>query len=290
MFEIYVYAPDMEGIHLRGGRIARGGIRWSDRMDYRTEVFGLMRAQMTKNAIIVPTGAKGGFFLKDRPSDPDRLKREVERQYVRYIEALLDVTDNLVDGEVVHPEDVIVHDEDDTYMVVAADKGTATFSDTANEMRGAAEVLARRRVRVGRLGRIRPQGAGDHRQGRVGVREAPLPRTGDRPRGRRHHGGGDRRHVRRRVRQRHAAEPDAQAHRRLRPPARLHRSRPRPARSFEERKRLFELPGSSWDDYDKERCPRAAASSRATPSGSSCPSRRGRCSGIEHDEVLSPPR
>ncbi|TML07011.1 MAG: NAD-glutamate dehydrogenase, partial [Actinobacteria bacterium] len=134
MFEIYVYAPDMEGIHLRGGRIARGGIRWSDRMDYRTEVFGLMRAQMTKNAIIVPAGAKGGFFLKERPSDPAQLKREVERQYVRYIEALLDVTDNLLDGEVSHPDDVIVHDEDDTYLVVAADKGTATFSDTANEI------------------------------------------------------------------------------------------------------------------------------------------------------------
>ncbi len=105
LFEIYVYAPDMEGIHLRGGRIARGGIRWSDRMDYRTEVFGLMRAQMTKNAVIVPAGAKGGFFLKERPEDPARLRDEVKRQYVRYIEALLDVTDNLSDeGETVAPD------------------------------------------------------------------------------------------------------------------------------------------------------------------------------------------
>jgi glutamate dehydrogenase len=133
LFEIYVYAPDMEGIHLRGGRIARGGIRWSDRMDYRTEVFGLMRAQMTKNAVIVPAGAKGGFFLKERPDDPAQLRDEVKRQYVRYIEALLDVTDDLTDdGTVVPPTAVRVHDEQDSYLVVAADKGTAAFSDTAN--------------------------------------------------------------------------------------------------------------------------------------------------------------
>jgi glutamate dehydrogenase len=133
LFEIYVYAPDMEGIHLRGGKIARGGIRWSDRMDYRTEVFGLMRAQMTKNAVIVPAGAKGGFFLKERPEDPARLRDEVKRQYIRYIEALLDVTDNLDDaGATVPPAGVRVHDESDSYLVVAADKGTAAFSDTAN--------------------------------------------------------------------------------------------------------------------------------------------------------------
>ena len=127
-FEIYVYAPDIEGIHLRGGKIARGGIRFSDRMDYRTEVYGLMRAQLTKNAIIVPAGAKGGFIVKTTAID----KEAIEESYVTYIRSLLDVTDNLVDGEVVHPERVRVRDEDDTYLVVAADKGTATFSDTAN--------------------------------------------------------------------------------------------------------------------------------------------------------------
>ena len=127
-FEIYVYAPDIEGIHLRGGKIARGGIRFSDRMDYRTEVYGLMRAQLTKNAIIVPAGAKGGFIVKKTPID----KEAIEQAYVTYIRSLLDVTDNLVDGEVVRPERVRIHDEDDTYLVVAADKGTATFSDTAN--------------------------------------------------------------------------------------------------------------------------------------------------------------
>ena len=127
-FEIYVYAADVEGIHLRGGAIARGGIRFSDRMDYRTEVYGLMRAQLTKNAIIVPAGAKGGFIVKRAPID----KEAIQESYVTYIRSLLDVTDNLVDGKVVHPERVRVRDADDTYLVVAADKGTATFSDTAN--------------------------------------------------------------------------------------------------------------------------------------------------------------
>ena len=132
LFEIYVYSPAMEGIHLRGGKVARGGLRWSDRQDYRTEVYGLMRAQVTKNAVIVPAGAKGGFYLKDPPAGRDELKAEVERQYVRFVGGLLELTDNLVEGEVVHPERVRVLDDDDTYLVVAADKGTATFSDTAN--------------------------------------------------------------------------------------------------------------------------------------------------------------
>ncbi|HEY7619169.1 MAG TPA: NAD-glutamate dehydrogenase [Solirubrobacteraceae bacterium] len=136
LFEIYVYAPEVEGIHLRGGKIARGGLRWSDRMDYRTEVFGLMRAQMTKNAVIVPDGAKGGFYLRRRPDDPGALKAEVERGYVTFVSGLLDLTDNLVEGAVVHPEGVRVLDDDDTYLVVAADKGTATFSDTANRIAG----------------------------------------------------------------------------------------------------------------------------------------------------------
>ena len=132
LYEIYVYSSEMEGIHLRGGQIARGGIRWSDRMDYRTEVYGLMRAQLTKNAVIVPAGAKGGFIVKHVPADRDELKAEVENQYKTYVRSLLDVTDNLVDGEVVHPPQVRALDGDDTYLVVAADKGTATFSDTAN--------------------------------------------------------------------------------------------------------------------------------------------------------------
>jgi glutamate dehydrogenase len=133
LFEIFVYSPEMEAIHLRGGRVARGGIRWSDRrQDYRTEVLGLMKAQMVKNAVIVPTGSKGGFVLKRTMTDPKALTEEVTRQYVAFMRGLLDLTDNLVGGAVTHPDDVVVHDEDDPYLVVAADKGTAALSDTAN--------------------------------------------------------------------------------------------------------------------------------------------------------------
>jgi glutamate dehydrogenase len=133
LYEIFVYSTEMEGIHLRGGKVARGGIRWSDRrQDYRTEVLGLMKAQMVKNAVIVPTGSKGGFVLKRSAADPVALKQEVVREYVTFMRGLLDLTDNLIDGEVEHPPGVVIHDEDDPYLVVAADKGTATLSDTAN--------------------------------------------------------------------------------------------------------------------------------------------------------------
>jgi len=133
LFEVFVYSPQMEAIHLRGGLVSRGGIRWSDRKeDYRTEVLGLMKAQKVKNAIIVPDGSKGGFILKRQPATPPELKAEVLAQYVTFMEGLLDLTDNLVHGDVVHPERVRVLDGPDPYLVVAADKGTATFSDTAN--------------------------------------------------------------------------------------------------------------------------------------------------------------
>ena len=134
-FEIWVCGPRVEGIHLRGGPIARGGLRWSDRReDFRTEVLGLMKAQMVKNAVIVPTGAKGGFVVKRPPANLEGLRDEVVQCYRAFISSLLDLTDNLVDGAVVHPPDTVVHDGDDTYFVVAADKGTATFSDIANEI------------------------------------------------------------------------------------------------------------------------------------------------------------
>jgi glutamate dehydrogenase len=135
LYEIWVYAPGVEAVHLRGGKVARGGIRWSDRrQDFRTEVLGLMKAQMVKNAVIVPTGSKGGFVLKRAMRDPEAVWQEVRRQYVTFMRGLLDLTDNLSDGTVVHPPDVVVHDEDDPYLVVAADKGTAALSDTANEV------------------------------------------------------------------------------------------------------------------------------------------------------------
>ncbi len=135
--EIFVHAPDLEGVHLRGGPIARGGIRWSDRpQDFRTEILGLVKAQNVKNAVIVPVGAKGGFVVR-RP--PERGGREAvaeagRRAYRRFISALLDLTDNIVDGRIVPPERVVRLDGDDPYLVVAADKGTATFSDMANEI------------------------------------------------------------------------------------------------------------------------------------------------------------
>ncbi|MBX3666809.1 MAG: NAD-glutamate dehydrogenase [Rhodocyclaceae bacterium] len=135
MWEIFVYSPRVEGVHLRGGRVARGGLRWSDRMeDFRTEVLGLMKAQMVKNAVIVPVGSKGGFVVKLPPPGGDReaLLREGITCYQNYLRGMLDLTDNLAAGEVVPPDRVVRHDPDDTYLVVAADKGTAAFSDYAN--------------------------------------------------------------------------------------------------------------------------------------------------------------
>ena len=127
-------SPRVEGVHLRGGPIARGGLRWSDRReDFRTEVLGLMKAQMVKNAVIVPTGAKGGFVVKRPPSRARGGAGRGGRVLPTPSSArMLDLTDNLVDGAVVHPPDTVVHDGDDPYLVVAADKGTATFSDIAN--------------------------------------------------------------------------------------------------------------------------------------------------------------
>ena len=196
-FEIFVSAPRVEGIHLRAGYVARGGIRWSDRReDFRTEILGLMKAQTVKNAVIVPVGAKGGFVVRRPPADRDALAAEVEACYRMFVASLLDVTDNLVAGEVVRPERVVVYDDAvDAYLVVAADKGTASFSDVANSIAVARRVLARRRVRVGRVDGLRPQGDGYHRARCMGVGTPPLPRARARRRhcsdlGRRH-----RRHV-----------------------------------------------------------------------------------------------
>ncbi|PJN37457.1 NAD-glutamate dehydrogenase [Streptomyces sp. CB02959] len=137
-YEIWVYSPRVEGVHLRFGKVARGGLRWSDRReDFRTEILGLVKAQMVKNTVIVPVGAKGGFVGKQLPDpaqDRDAWLAEGIACYKTFISGLLDITDNLVGGEVVPPKDVVRHDEDDTYLVVAADKGTATFSDIANEV------------------------------------------------------------------------------------------------------------------------------------------------------------
>ncbi|MEN3274216.1 MAG: glutamate dehydrogenase, partial [Massilia sp.] len=135
--EIYVFSRRFEGVHLRGGPVARGGLRWSDRMeDYRTEVLGLVKAQMVKNAVIVPAGSKGGFVCKQMPKDAARevIAAEGEACYRMFISSLLEVTDNRVRGAIVPPAATVRHDQDDPYLVVAADKGTATFSDIANSI------------------------------------------------------------------------------------------------------------------------------------------------------------
>ena len=133
LFEIFVFSPRMEGVHLRMGYVARGGIRWSDRReDFRTEILGLMKAQHVKNTVIVPVGAKGGFVVRRMPAERQAQQGEVVSCYQTLIRGLLDVTDNIVDDKIVAPPVVVRHDPDDPYLVVAADKGTATFSDIAN--------------------------------------------------------------------------------------------------------------------------------------------------------------
>lgn len=137
LYEIFVYSLRVEGVHLRGGKVARGGLRWSDRLqDYRTEVLGLVKAQQVKNAVIVPNGAKGGFVCKQSPQAGGReaIQQEGIACYKIFVRGLLDLTDNLVDGKLVPPVNVVRYDEDDPYLVVAADKGTATFSDIANSI------------------------------------------------------------------------------------------------------------------------------------------------------------
>ena len=137
--EIFVHSPRVEGVHLRGGPIARGGLRWSDRaQDFRTEVLGLAKAQQVKNAVIIPQGAKGGFYPRRIPANPDREARMAEGVacYKLFISSLLSVTDNLdAQDRIVPPQRVVRRDGDDAYLVVAADKGTATFSDTPTRSR-----------------------------------------------------------------------------------------------------------------------------------------------------------
>ncbi|MGZ5300547.1 MAG: NAD-glutamate dehydrogenase [Actinomycetota bacterium] len=252
LFEVFVYSAEMEAIHLRGGMVSRGGIRWSDRKeDYRTEVLGLMKAQMVKNAIIVPDGSKGGFILKRNPLTPDLLKAEVIKQYVTFMRGLLDITDNLDQGNVVHPERVRVLDADDTYLVVAADKGTATFSDTANSV--AAEYgywLGDAFASGGSAGfdhkalGITARGAWESvkrhfRELGIDIMSTPFTVVGIGDMSGDVFGNGmllspfvklvaafDHRHV--------FVDPD-----------------PDPTGGFEERRRLFDMPGSSWDDYDR---------------------------------------
>ena len=226
--EIWVCGPRVEGVHLRGGPIARGGIRWSDRReDFRTEVLGLMKAQMVKNAVIVPTGAKGGFVVKQPAADPDANRHEVVACYQTFIRSLLDVTDNLVAGAAVPPARHR-HPRRRRHLPRRGRRqGNGHVQRRRQRHLGRVRLLARRRVRVGRQRRLRPQGDGHHRPRGVGERAPPRPRPRARRRHRPAHRRRHRRHVGRRVRQRDAALARAAAGRRVRPPPRVRRSRPR---------------------------------------------------------------
>ncbi|GIU87489.1 MAG: NAD-glutamate dehydrogenase [Acidimicrobiia bacterium] len=253
LYEVFVYSPRVEGVHLRAAKVARGGIRWSDRReDYRTEVLGLMKAQRVKNAVIVPGGAKGGFVVKQPPAGRDALAAEVEACYRLFVAGLLDVTDNLVDGTVVPPPQVVRYDGDDPYLVVAADKGTATFSDVANEIALARGFWLGDAFASGgstgydhkKMG-ITARGAWESvkrhfRELGVDVQTTDFTVAGIGDMSGDVFGNGmllsehirlvaafDHRHV--------FLDPD-----------------PDPAASFAERKRLFGLPRSSWDDYDRD--------------------------------------
>ena len=254
--EIWVYSPRVEGIHLRGGPIARGGLRWSDRRDdFRTEILGLMKAQLVKNAVIVPTGAKGGFYPKQLPNaavDREAWLAEGTESYRIFIRSLLSVTDNIVEDKVVHPVDVVIHDGDDPYFVVAADKGTATFSDVANS------IALDRNFWLGDAFASGGSNGYDHKamgitakgawisvqrhflEMGVDVQSEPVRVVGCGDMSGDVFGNGmllsnaiklvaafDHRHI--------FIDPD-----------------PDPTRGWAERKRMFELPRSSWDDYDRK--------------------------------------
>ncbi|MFC5948149.1 NAD-glutamate dehydrogenase [Pseudonocardia lutea] len=286
-FEIFVYSPRMEGVHLRFGPVARGGLRWSDRpQDFRTEILGLVKAQMVKNAVIVPVGAKGGFVVRAARPDP----AEVEACYRLFISGLLDLTDNLVRGETVPPPDVVCHDGEDSYLVVAADKGTARFSDVANEVaasygfwlgdafasggsvgydhkamgitaRGAWESVKRHFSELGvdtQTQDFTVVGVGDMSGDVFGNGMLLSEHI-------RLVAAFDHRHV--------FVDPDPDA-----------------ARGYAERRRLFDLPRSSWDDYDRSVIspgggvwPRTA---KAVPVG---PEMRAALGLPEHVVKLSPP-
>ena len=256
LYEIFVYGPRMEGVHLRGGKVARGGIRWSDRKeDFRTEILGLMKAQMVKNAVIVPVGSKGGFVVKRPPpatGGREALMKEVVECYKTLMRGLLDITDNIVGDKIVPPPGVVRHDDDDPYLVVAADKGTATFSDIANGVsedygfwlgdafasggsqgydhkaigitaRGAWELVKRHFREIGadiQSTDFTCVGVGDMSGDVFGNGMLRSTHT-------KLLAAFDHRHV--------FLDPD-----------------PDPEKSFGERKRLFDLPRSSWADYDKK--------------------------------------
>ena len=252
-FEVFVYAPEVEGVHLRGGDIARGGLRWSDRReDFRTEVLGLMKAQIVKNTVIIPTGAKGGFFPKHAPTgDRDKILENGIRCYKTFIRGLLDITDNVINDKVVTPQDVVRRDGDDPYLVVAADKGTAAFSDIANGISAEYDFWLDDAFASGgsagydhkKMG-ITARGAWEavkrhfHEQG-VNTQKDPFTVAGIGDMSGDVFGNGM-------LLSRKIKLLAAFNHRRI-----FLDPNPDMAASFRERKRLFKMPGSTWDEYDK---------------------------------------
>ncbi|HEY2664099.1 MAG TPA: NAD-glutamate dehydrogenase domain-containing protein, partial [Candidatus Binataceae bacterium] len=251
LYEIHVNSPLMEGCHLRAGKVARGGIRYSDRPDdFRTEILDLMKTQTVKNAIIVPIGSKGGFVVKPPAGAPAASRPEVAGAYVTLISALLDLTDNLVEGKVAHPEHVKTLDDDGPYLVVAADKGTASFSDLANEIAQARDFwLGDAFASGGRHGYdhkalgITARGAWEsairhlREMGRTPDRGEPITVAGIGDMSGDVFGNGL-------LRSANLALVAAFDHRHI-----FLDPNPDPARSFAERKRLFETPNSQWSDY-----------------------------------------
>jgi glutamate dehydrogenase len=287
-FEVFVYSPRTEGVHLRGGAVARGGIRWSDRReDFRTEVLGLMKAQMVKNAVIVPVGAKGGFVVKRPPATRQDLPEEVISCYQTFIRGLLDLTDDIDGGEVVPPANVVRYDGDDPYLVVAADKGTATFSDIANGIAieegfwlgdafasGGSTGYDHKKMGITARGAWESVKRHFRESGHdiasedftvVGIGDMAGDVFGNGMLLSRHIrlvGAFNHRHV--------FLDPDPDAE-----------------RSFAERERLFTLPGSSWDDYDRDLIsPGGGVFDRAAKSVKLAPEAR-EALGIE-DESLKP--
>ena len=252
MVEIFVYAADVEGIHLRGGPVARGGLRWSDRReDYRTEVLGLMKAQMVKNAVIVPVGSKGGFYVKRAlPEEREAAGEVVVECYRTFLRGMLDLTDNLEGGEVVPPADVVRHDGDDPYLVVAADKGTATFSDHANQVAidygfwlgdafASGGSAGYDHKKMGITARGAWESVKRHfRNLGLDTQNEPFSVVGIGDMGGDVFGNGM-------LLSRHIKLVAAFNHRHV-----FIDPDPDPARAFEERERLFALPRSSWSDYD----------------------------------------
>jgi glutamate dehydrogenase len=255
-YEIFVYSPRTEGVHLRGGEVARGGLRWSDRReDFRTEILGLMKAQTVKNAVIVPVGAKGGFVVKAPPppgGDSREQRAEVERCYRTFIHGLLDVTDNIVERKVVPPACAVRHDGDDPYLVVAADKGTATFSDTANSVSeeygfwlGDAFASGGSTGYDHKAMGITARGAWESvkrhfRELGVDIQETPFTVVGVGDMSGDVFGNGM-------LLSRHIRLVGAFDHRHI-----FLDPDPDPESSYAERQRLFAQPRSSWDDYDRD--------------------------------------